>query len=65
MTPTGNIKWYDKKKGYGFVEHQGSDIFIHYTNMKEYFVPENNDLISFEIVSGEKGPKAKNITKVG
>jgi cold shock CspA family protein len=33
--------------------------------MESKFVPEENDLISFEIVSGEKGPKATNITKVG
>jgi len=66
MMPTGNVRWYDKKKGYGFVDHEGSDIFIHYTEMiEEKYIPENNDLISFEIVPGEKGLKAQNITKVG
>lgn len=61
----GNVRWYDKKKGYGFVSHNDQDIFIHYTEIKEEFVPETDDLISFEIVKGQKGPKAQNITKMG
>ena len=65
MMPTGNVRWYDKKKGYGFVDHEGSDIFIHYTAMPEKYVPETNDLIAFDIIDGEKGRKAQNITKVG
>ena len=32
----GNVKWYDKKKGYGFIAFgEGSDIFVHYTSLKE------------------------------
>jgi len=65
MMPQGNVRWFDKKKGYGFVEHSRGDIFIHYTEIKEKYVPESNDLISFEIIDGEKGLKAQNITKVG
>ncbi len=65
MMPTGRVKWFDKKKGYGFVEHESGDIFIHWTGMEEHFVPEDNEMISFDIISGEKGLKAKNITKVG
>lgn len=65
MMPTGNVRWYDKKKGYGFVDHDGSDIFIHYTEMQEKYIPETNDLIAFNIIAGEKGRKAQNITKVG
>ena len=63
--PKGNVKWYDKNKGYGFVDHNDQDVFIHWSEMKEKFVPETNDLISFDVVPGEKGPKAQNITKVG
>ena len=63
--PTGTVKWFDKKRGYGFVEHEGKDIFIHHTGLIGKFIPENNDLIAFEIVDGEKGLKAQKITKVG
>ena len=61
----GNVRWFDKKKGYGFVKYEDRDIFIHHTEMDSKYVPETNDLISFDIVDGEKGQKAQNITKVG
>jgi cold shock protein len=65
MMSQGNVKWFDKKKGYGFVEHEGSDIYLHHSEILSKYVPETNDLISFDIVGGEKGRKAQNITKVG
>ncbi len=63
--PQGNVRWFDKKKGYGFVDHEGKDIYIHYSAFIEKFTPETHDLIAFEIIDGEKGRKAQNITKVG
>ena len=63
--PQGNVRWFDKKKGYGFVDHEGKDIYIHYSAFTEKFIPETNDLIAFEIIDGEKGKKAQNITRVG
>jgi cold shock CspA family protein len=41
------------------------EIYIHHSEMDHKHVPETNDLIAFDIVPGEKGPKAQNITKVG
>jgi len=65
MYLTGRVRWYDKKKGYGFVESALGDVFIHYSFFKEEMVLNNNDQISFTVVDGEKGLKAQNITKVG
>ena len=63
--PEGNVKWYNKIKGYGFVGYEDRDIFIHYSNMIDHkYVPETNDIISFDIVDGEKGLKAQNITRI-
>ena len=64
MMPTGRVKWFDKKKGYGFVEHERGDIFLHYTEIVGDFIPENDEIISFDIIDGEKGLKAQNITKI-
>ena len=63
--PTGKVRWFDKKKGYGFVEYGEQDVFLHHAALAEDFIPENNEIISFEVEPGEKGLKAKNITKVG
>jgi cold shock protein len=61
----GIVKWFDKKKGYGFVEHNNKDIFIHHSSFIGKFNLNDHDLISFDIVDGEKGLKAINITKAG
>ncbi len=56
----GNVKWYDKKKGYGFIAFgEGPDVFVHYTSLKEQgtFLNEGDKVI-FEIKDGEKGPRA-------
>ena len=65
MMPQGNVKWFDKKKGYGFVDHEGKDVYLHHSEIDGRYVPNNNDLISFEVVPGEKGLRAKKITQVG
>ena len=62
--PEGNVKWFDSKKGYGFVEHENKDIFIHHTAFINDFTLNHNDTISFDIIDGEKGKKAKNISKI-
>lgn len=62
----GKVKWYDKKKGYGFIlSEDGSDIFVHYTSFSETSTRSLNDGedVTFEIVPGEKGPRAQNVTR--
>lgn len=61
--PQGNVRWFDKKKGYGFVAHEGKDVFIHYSAFEGDFILETNDLITFEVINGEKGLKAEKINK--
>jgi CspA family cold shock protein len=67
MSLTGKIKWYNSKKGYGFVERDDKekDVFIHATAVREAglrFLNEN-DPIEFEIQDGDKGPSAVNLKK--
>jgi CspA family cold shock protein len=67
--PTGTVKWYNHRKGYGFIiSEDGTDIFVHYTALagrEEKFVTlHENDKVEFEIVQGQKGPQASNVVIV-
>ena len=59
--PEGRVKWYDEKKGYGFIEtdDQG-DIFFHKNGIKDYgyFGVQKNEPVSFEVRTTPKGPQA-------
>ena len=62
----GTIRWFNNKKGYGFIQNasDSKDIFVHYSAvvMDGYKTLKTNDKVSFNIVSGEKGPQAANVT---
>jgi CspA family cold shock protein len=63
----GVVKWFSNKKGFGFIEQEkGGDIFVHYSaiEMTGYKTLAEGDRVSFEIEDGERGPAAKNVTKV-
>ena len=62
--PEGKVKWYDKKKGYGFIlSDEGTDVFVHYTDFFDSSLRSLNDgeEVVFEITPGEKGPRAQNV----
>lgn len=63
---SGVVKWFSSEKGYGFIERQtGDDVFVHYTDIvSEGFKTLNEgDSVTFEVVMGDKGPKATNVVK--
>ena len=65
--PSGTIKWFDEKKGYGFIENDdGGDIFVHHTGIQGsgFKTLSDGDRVSFDIEQGDKGPKAVNVMKV-
>lgn len=60
----GRVKWYDKKKGYGFIlSHDNRDVFVHYTDFSNSSLRSLNDgeEVIFEILPGEKGLRAHNV----
>lgn len=65
MAEKGVIRWFNNKKGYGFIQNSADskDIFVHYSAvvMDGYKTLKTNDKVSFDIVQGEKGPQAANV----
>ena len=63
----GQVKWFDNKKGYGFIENdEGEDIFVHYSNISidGYKTLEKGEVVEFEVVEGTKGLQAENVRRV-
>jgi CspA family cold shock protein len=65
--PTGTVKWFNNRKGYGFVvpdEQVEEDVFIHYSSieMEGFKTLSEGQKINFELSDGPKGLHATNIT---
>ena len=62
----GKVKWFNPRKGYGFIATEdGRDIFVHYASISGngYKTLAEGDSVSFDIVEGEKGPRAENVVQ--
>ncbi len=62
----GVVKWFDTKKGYGFIKQSdGDDVFVHFSGiMGEGFKSlRAGEEVEFEIAEGPKGPQATHVTK--
>ena len=64
---TGTVKWFDSKKGYGFIESEGEkDIFVHFSEIQAegYKFLKDGQKVEFELQADEQGDRAKNVTIV-
>ena len=63
----GTVKWFNGSKGYGFIEREdGEDLFVHYNAIigEGYRNLEEGQRVEFEVVQGQKGPQAENVTVI-
>ncbi|WZL74483.1 cold-shock protein [Clostridiaceae bacterium 35-E11] len=63
----GTVKWFNGEKGYGFISREnGEDVFVHFSaiDMEGYKTLEEGQEVQFEVVQGEKGPQATNVSRV-
>ena len=63
----GIVKWFDNRKGYGFIEQEeGPDVFVHHSgiNATGFKSLNEGDSVTFDVEQGQKGPAAVNVTKI-
>jgi CspA family cold shock protein len=63
----GTVKWFNETKGFGFITREdGGDVFAHYSAIAGdgFKSLSEGDAVSFDVVDGEKGPRASNIVKL-
>ncbi|CAM2786591.1 cold-shock protein [Legionella worsleiensis] len=61
---TGHVKWFNEKKGFGFIiNQQGDDIFVHYKDIQGvgFKTLHENDPVTFVLDKGPKGLKAQDV----
>jgi len=63
-TTTGRVKWFDEKKGFGFIEQEnGDDVFVHFRAIQGsgFKTLAEGQEVEFEVEQGQKGLQAVNV----
>ena len=68
MSTSGTVKWFSDQKGFGFIarDEGQSDVFVHHSAIQGegFKTLAEGDRVEFELVQGQKGPAAENVTKM-
>ena len=62
---TGQVKWFNETKGFGFIEQsQGPDVFVHFSAIQGagFRTLAEGQRVQFSVTQGQKGPQAENVT---
>lgn len=60
---TGKVKWFNNKKGYGFIEHNDEDVFVHYRQVQVdgFRTLREGQEVEYEVNRGPKGLQAAEV----
>jgi len=64
---TGTVKWFNSRKGFGFIEREGADdVFVHFSAIggDGFKNLEEGQKVEFTVTDGEKGPQAENVISI-
>ncbi len=64
---TGRVKWFDEKKGFGFIEREdGNDVFVHFRAITGdgFKTLTDGQEVEFDVEDGQKGPQAINVSAI-
>jgi CspA family cold shock protein len=67
IMPSGTVKWFSDKKGYGFIEQEeGGDVFVHFSAIQAegFKTLSEGDRVNFDIEEDARGLKATNVVRV-
>lgn len=67
MAFEGKVKWFNESKGFGFIQQDnGPDVFVHFSSIQGngFKTLAEGQRVQFDIVEGERGPKAANVVKI-
>jgi len=69
MRTTGTVKWFNEAKGFGFISRADGqkDCFVHHSAIEGsgYKSLNEGERVEFDVVDGQKGPAAENVTRLG
>lgn len=63
----GTVKWFDAKKGFGFViSPEGKDVFVHFSSIEDdgFRTLKDGEVVEYELVTGEKGLSARGVKRI-
>ena len=65
----GTVKWFNNEKGFGFIapEDGSKDLFVHHSAIQGggFKSLDEGESVEFDVVQGQKGPAAENVTRLG
>lgn len=67
MAFEGKVKWFNESKGFGFIQQDnGPDVFVHFSSIQGngFKTLAEGQRVQFDIVEGERGPRAANVVKI-